>query len=168
MPRHYTDPTAILSRDLSGLAKRFWAKVRKTDDCWIWEGAATPLGYGVIRCGLGKESKNLYTTRVGWFLTHGYWPKADLCHKCDNPPCVRPDHLFEGTPKDNRLDAMRKGRLPIGENNGQSKLTPQQVAEIRRLYSSGKIGHNQLASKFGVSNCTISHVVRRLRWKHVD
>jgi hypothetical protein len=89
-----------------GLEERFWSKVIKTDTCWLWPGKGK--GYGWF----GDHRAH----RVAFFLTHKRLPKDKLiCHRCDNPRCVRPDHLFEGTYQDNAKDAYHKGKLKIME-----------------------------------------------------
>ena len=89
-------------------AESFWSRVDKSGDCWIWTGA-TRDGYGVIRRRLAPDSG---AHRVAWELTIGpIGPGLNVCHHCDVPLCVRPDHLFLGTQSDNLQDASRKGRL---------------------------------------------------------
>jgi hypothetical protein len=86
---------------------RFWSKVEKSDNCWIWIGAKTPEGYGRMRWMKGYE----YAHRISWVIQNG--TIADdlcVCHSCDNPSCVRPDHLFIGTIADNMHDRDTKGR----------------------------------------------------------
>src|SRR6267142_4399389 len=81
---------------------RFWANIRKTDSCWVWLKGKFPYGYGVVRC---PDGKGRPTHRVSWEMHFGHIPKDTLvCHHCDNPPCVRPDHLFLGTSLDNATD----------------------------------------------------------------
>lgn len=103
------------------LAVRFWAKVKKTDGCWLWRGAvhSDSFPYGLIsRSGGGIP---LRAHRVSWALHHGQIPPGlHVLHKCDNPRCVRPDHLFLGTPKDNSDDAKKKGRL-VAWNEGKPR-----------------------------------------------
>ena len=90
------------------LKERFWEKVDKTGNCWIWTAACMTNGYGQIWDG----SKDRGAHRISWILHNGPIPNnLHVLHKCDNPPCVRPDHLFLGTPIDNMLDAKAKGRL---------------------------------------------------------
>lgn len=92
------------------LATRFWARVQRAegDACWLWLGVKDRKGYGRITLG----TKNLKAHRVSFELANGRLDDGMLiCHRCDNPSCVRPDHLFAGTASDNMRDAVRKGRL---------------------------------------------------------
>jgi hypothetical protein len=86
---------------------RFWARVSRTDDCWEWQAYVKNNGYGVLRhCG-----RLWHAHRLAWLITHGELAdEAFVCHRCDNPRCVRPDHLFLGTHTDNMRDAWSKGR----------------------------------------------------------
>jgi len=89
------------------VAEKFWSKVKRSDDCWEWQGGKSPLGYGRVR----HEGKDWFAHRVAYYLIYGVHPgNLSVCHKCDNPPCVRPDHLFLGTRHDNMMDSARKGR----------------------------------------------------------
>lgn len=89
---------------------RFWSKVQKTDDCWLWRATRFPKGYGQIKI----KGRRRLAHRVAWELTNGPIPDGlQVCHHCDNPPCVRPDHLFLGTQSDNIQDAVSKGRMPF-------------------------------------------------------
>jgi hypothetical protein len=85
----------------------FWSKVNiDPDGCWGWSGAKSPRGYGVMTI----NNKKKIATHVSWWLETGDWPTAWMLHKCDNPPCIRPDHLFVGNQTDNMRDAHSKGR----------------------------------------------------------
>lgn len=147
------------------LEARFWEKVRKTEGCWLWEGASPgDRGYGTIRVG----DDNVGTHRVSWMLHYGPIPEGKIvCHHCDTPECVRPDHLFLGTEQDNIDDRDAKNRQARGETSGMSKLTDESVREIRRLRS---IGHTQqdIADRFGVSSVAVSCVLLGKTWKHVS
>lgn len=86
-----------------------------------------------------------------------------MCHRCDNPPCINPEHLFLGTRGDNNRDALAKGRTLNGENKIQHKLTDEQVGQIRSRYAAGGISQSSLASEFGVSQQLVSDLVRGTR-----
>lgn len=151
------------------IVERFWKKVRRAPGCWLWT-AAKRDGYGVIRAG-GHSRPFISAHRLSWMLFHGDIPGGLwVLHSCDNPPCVRPDHLFLGTVKDNVRDAWLKGRLPLprplpGELNGCAKLTWNQVKEIRGLYKTKNHTQDALSRMFGVSNQSISDIVRGASWK---
>lgn len=138
------------------LEGRFWAKVQKTEGCWLWTGAKNEHGYGRI----GLDHKAVQATHTSWFLAHGYWPRF-LCHSCDTPACVRPDHLFEGDHEINAADRDQKGRgKPFrgerirGEAISKAKLTEAAVKEIRRLRSQEGLTQRELARAFGVHSAS--------------
>ena len=147
-------------------AERFWPKVDKSagpDACWIWKGAVTSKwGYGCFLMG----GRVLGAHRVAWILTNGDPGELCVLHKCDNRVCVNPAHFFLGTKKDNSQDKMRKGRHPIGERAPQAKLTEAQVREIRALYRPGN--GRELGRRFGVKQSTISYIITRRHWAHVE
>jgi hypothetical protein len=143
------------------LALRFWSKVKKSNDCWTWT-AAKVRGYGIIRIA-GKDYR---AHRVSWELSYGPIPAGMfVCHRCDNPSCVRPDHLFLGTPMDNQVDARQKGRLKRarGERHGMSRLSDETMKAIVHEYLDGEISQSELAKKYGVCQHTVSHHVLRAR-----
>jgi len=149
-------------------SERFWKWVDKTDGCWIWKGVRPDERYGVFR----YRDENWYTHRFSWFLTYGYFPKQYILHKCDNPPCVRPDHLFEGTAKENTQDAIKKGRVPqIGRNNFKNliapmrKLTLEQANEIRRKYELGKVTMKQLGISYKVHESSIHLIINNKTYR---
>lgn len=147
------------------LAERFWPKVDKTPghgpwgDCHLWTGC-TSAGYGDI----SLDGRMVLAHRVAWFLETGEWPDPCALHRCDNPSCVNPAHLFEGTHADNSADKVAKGRgdAPRGERNGSAKLTTSAVAEIRALYPG--VTQRELASAYGVSQPAISRVLHHKQW----
>jgi hypothetical protein len=141
---------------------RFYSKIKLTqesDGCWEF----SQIG-GVHGCGYFHINRKTYrASRVAWRIFYGKWPTKWVLHKCDNPSCVRPDHLFEGTHRDNMQDASRKGRLPWGERNWNSRLTLSQVKQIIKLKS--KFKQAILGRYFGVKAKTISAIQRGTRWR---
>lgn len=150
------------------LAEHFWSKVQKTPACWLWQATRRPAGYGTYYI-------NRYPAlahRVAWELTYGPIPKGlHVCHSCDNPPCVRPEHLFLGSQTANLRDAHGKGRLVKtglpGDSNPAARLSTEDVLEIRRLAAAGPVNKKELGRRFGVSHTTIRGVIERKTWKHI-
>jgi len=147
------------------LAERFWAKVDKkgSDECWEWTAHRDKKGYGKINAG-GQRDRTFYAHRVSYELANGPILKGKfVCHYCDNPGCVNPRHLFSGTQKENIEDAIRKSRFPHGENTGSSKLTDQDVHEIRQMLSRD-ISQRVIAKKYEVNHSTISDIKTGKSW----
>jgi hypothetical protein len=148
---------------------RFWAKVDRRDpeECWPWKAVRDSRGYGVFWTG----EHNTKAHRFAWAEAHGRPPRADeaICHRCDNPPCCNPAHLFAGTWADNRADTVSKGRQARGSAWRHSKLTAATVREIRALYRPGDRdrGSTGLARRYGVDPSLINRVVRGELWKHI-
>jgi hypothetical protein len=155
------------------LAERFWPKVRKTDGCWFWTGAQSKSGsrtakpYGQLSVGWKRRSHKLKAHRVAWELTHGPVPDSFVvCHRCDQPLCVRPDHLFLGTAADNSADMVAKGRMSQGERHTRTKLTMAVVRDIRaRSFGPGELA--TLARLLGVSRSTLYLIRKGKNWKGV-
>jgi len=138
---------------------RFFSKVNissKPGGCWIWTGAKGRRGYGRFWT---EHRKSIAAHRFSYETFVGSIPMGlFVCHHCDNPPCVRPDHLFIGTRSDNIQDSIKKGRFSSGENHVMCKLSDNQVAEIRELRSQGMI-ITKLATRFQVSKSLIGLIV---------
>lgn len=150
--------------------ENFWNKVSKAPHpkgCWEWTANRHYKGYGLF--GFGRKTHK--THRVAYRLTKGEIPDGiQVCHHCDNPPCVNPEHLFLGTNKQNSDDMMAKGRnKPLkGEaNKGGGKLTWENVREIRALRATG-LSQQSIADKFAVSQPMIGLIVRGEKWKEED
>lgn len=129
-----------MARAILPVAQRFWAKVQKGDGCWVWTAPVNSSGYGYFRVDI--ERPYVLAHRFAYELTFGPVPDGlFVCHQCDNPPCVRPDHLFAGTNADNMRDAFRKGRLKVPDGSAGRKprarclhghaLTPENVITWR-------------------------------------
>ncbi len=129
--------------------------------CWEWQGCRTTKGYGWIRRS-GTPRKMLRTHRAMWEIVFSSIPKG-LCvlHRCDNPPCVKPAHLFLGTSKDNMVDKVVKGRSLKGENHVNSKLTWDQVRSIRADARSCL----EVGSEYEISSSQVSNIKRNKQWK---
>ena len=150
-------------------AARFWAKVRKKspDECWEWQGKRRADGYGTLL------RRSVRAHRVAWELTNGPIPPAlDVCHKCDNPGCVNPSHLFVGTAKDNLQDASAKGRLKgrrvlRGSSHGMAKLNEINVHEVRRLHMQGW-SFTKIGAFFRISPATAHRAATGRSWRHLE
>ena len=103
-----------------------------------------------------------------WLITHHNLPEdMSICHKCDNPLCVNPDHLFLGTHRDNMMDAKKKQRFARGEKTAQAKLKDNHVREIKRLYKEGGLTQVELSKIFKVDKAGISRIISGKLWAHV-
>lgn len=147
----------------------FSTHVERSEGCWRWTGALDDKGYGVSSR-RGVKPKKIRANRHAWLLNVGPIPDGlHVLHKCDNPPCVRPDHLFLGTNTDNCRDKIAKGReaahVRKGAGHWASKLTKQDVIAVRFLLA---MGHRKvdLARAFGVSGTAIRYVEIGKNWGH--
>lgn len=138
---------------------------RKPNGCIEWTGYRSPKGYGEIKV----DGKMVKTHRQAWMLSGGPIPPGmQVLHRCDNPPCVNPDHLFLGTNLDNVADRVEKGRSArlLGERATSAKLTEADVRAIRRMASLG-MTNMEIAAEFNVSNQNVSQIVLRRTWKEI-
>lgn len=132
----------------------------KQDSCWLWTGCKDKDGYGQLFFG----SKKYRSHRVAYEVYKGTIDAhLMVCHTCDNPSCVNPEHLFLGTCKDNLEDASRKRRMSEGQRNGKAKLTTLQVSEIR----ASTIGSSELARYYGVDRHQISRIRNNQSWREL-
>jgi hypothetical protein len=140
----------------------FWSRVKKTDGCWEYTGGKSPKGYGWVYVGMRKGKMHyMRANRLSWIYCHGEIPEGMLvCHKCDNPSCVRPDHLFLGTHKDNYADSQQKQRHSHGARNGNTKLNEADVEVIRELYRLG-VYQRTIAALYGIRQSSAWAVIHR-------
>ena len=161
----------------TGQMDRFWSKVAKSDGCWEWTASRLPQGYGQF----WDKGKMRRASRIAWELTNGPIPPGlHVCHRCDNPPCVRPSHLFLGTHQENMADRESKGRTPprppqprperrargAAHPRTATKLDGSRVRGIRALAAVGVV-QTDLANWYGVDQAAISRIVTRRNWRHV-
>lgn len=172
----------------------FWKRVKKTDSCWIWLGAFGKYGYGLT----SYKSKTKRAHRLAYELTYGVDPgQLCVCHSCDNPACVRPDHLWIGTHADNHNDMKRKGRnkkgdahwtrvmpekvkrgdnsyqrrhpewLARGERHGNARMTNAMVLKMRRMRNDTGASFGVIGNRFGLSRAAVFAAVTGKTWRHV-
>lgn len=160
---HITVPGRGASFGSVPLDQRFWAKVVKSESCWNWRGS-TNRGRGTINI----NGRPKFASVISWELAFGKVPYGlVVCHKCDNPLCVRPDHLFLGTQRDNVHDAISKGRLKNppayrAEKSPTAKLNWKIVREIRRNKTDTL---SALAKRYGVCIATVGNIKNNKVWK---
>lgn len=142
-------------------------------DCWEWRGTKNDAGYGFISDEGGRSTGNIRAHRLSYQIFYNTKLKSEefVCHSCDNPSCVNPDHLFVGSHMDNMMDMISKGRLktpPVrrGESSNLAKLKEREIHRIRHLYANG-LSSTQVGQIFSVSRHTILAIINRKTWKHV-
>ena len=136
-----------------------WFSFAGPPGCWEWTGAKTTSGYGKLHDGSNRRAHRAIFEALNGKLDAG----MIVMHICNNPICVRPDHLRAGTHRDNTQDKWSKGRGKIRE--GQAKITKQDAEDIRRVYATGTVFQKDLAAKYGLSQTAISRVIHNRSWK---
>lgn len=166
--------------------ERFFSRVTEPtnpDDCWLWNSLKTKSGYGHFAVRQAGRSRKFRVHRMSYRMHYGPFDESlYVCHRCDTPLCVNPDHLFLGTALTNNRDSVSKGRRPRGDwhhahtkpelvlrgsRHGRARLTDQQVLDIRSTFALGKATTAELAEQFGVNSGTIHFVVKGQTWKHL-
>jgi len=147
------------------LKERFYSKfiINNENGCWEWAANRYPKGYGCFKL----NGKSNVAHRISYEIHVGkIQDKMVICHKCDNPCCVNPDHLFMGTQKQNLLDRDIKGRSIIGEKNGRCILNEKDIPIIKSLLLE-KVDQRDIAKQFGVAQTTISSIKLNKSWSHL-
>lgn len=151
---------------MTKLEKRFWSKVRKADSCWEWIASVNQDGYGSFRLG-GRMDR---AHRVSWMLAGNVIPPGvHVLHRCDNPKCVNPSHLFLGTNADNVADRVSKGRSSSGkaEGHGRAKLRAVDIPVIRKRLVQGDY-QKDIARDYGVTQPCVGYLARGVTWRAVQ
>lgn len=151
------------------IATRFFKYVEQSifGPCWEWKGPKDSHGYGTLNVGCFKKTRHKKAHRIAYQIFIGDFDESlFVCHKCDNPGCVNPAHLFLGTHIDNERDKCEKNRQQKGSKHWNSKLTEKDIINIRKLYAN-KISQIEISRRFQVSQGCISRIVRMEDWKHV-
>lgn len=153
---------------------RFWSRVDRSGptlreelgQCWICTSAKDKDGYARIYSNM--KHNNVCAHRLAWEIIRGAIPENMLVlHKCDNPACVRPEHLFLGSQAENMNDKTTKVRQARGERHGMSVIGPDDVREIRRLEGTG-LTQSEIASRFGLQQTQVWRILRGKSWRHVS
>ena len=136
------------------------------NECWVWQGAKLPKGYGFLK--IPRTRRQIYAHRLSYLINVGEIPeRMNVLHRCDNPACVNPAHLFIGSHKDNSQDMAAKDRHLRGERNTEAVLTARDVLQIKKLLAMNEFSQKRIGMMFGVAQITISRIHRGLRWKHI-
>jgi hypothetical protein len=147
---------------------RLWARVTLSDapdGCSEWTGSRDVNGYGRV----GYKQVPVLAHRLAWELANGPIPDGlYVLHRCDNPPCVRLDHLSLGTQQDNMRDTVVRGRHVQGDRVGTAKLTEADVVAILQRYADGGVTQKALGAEFGVRQSQIQAIVNGRAWKHLQ
>lgn len=163
---HATDAAKSTKFRKRPLPEVFWERTDRSGECWEWQGRIGPYGYGLVN--LGWRGTVMFAHRFAFDVSRGCdIPDGFMvCHRCDNRKCVRPDHLFLGTAKDNNVDKMLKGRglsprpHVAGEHNHQAKINDAQRDEICRRYAAGGVLQRELAAEFGLTQTRVSQILQ--------
>lgn len=148
---------------------RFWQKVivKGPEDCWEWQAASDTFGYGNFWSG----TKHIKSHRFSWEIKNGEINNRDICvcHKCDNPKCVNPNHLFLGSKAENNRDMKQKGRYHLnkGEKHSRHIVNEKQVLDIRKLRQNTSMTYRNIGKLYGLTAAGVYGIIKRLNWKDV-
>lgn len=152
---------------LNNSPEELWenVEIKSKDECWNYKGPKLSGGYGLFIL----NGKRIVASRLAYELSFGRIPDGmQVCHRCDNPPCCNPHHLFIGTSKDNAIDKIKKGRGVDnkGDRHGMAKLSTSSITDIIEMKKNG-ITQTEISKSLSVNQSTISRIVNGLRWRHL-
>lgn len=157
------NPKHLLLTDI----EKFWFQVNKTESCWNWKASKDGGGYGIcVTHKYGRDKAH----RISYKEFYGRIPEGMfVCHTCDNPACVNPQHLFLGTNQDNINDKVIKNRQSrlYGKANGRATMSKESVIALRDDYSSGKYSYRDLVIKYGIKQTQVARIIKRESWSWV-
>ena len=174
MPGYTRTIATVVPQEADARARfesRFWAKVERSEWCWLWTACTNANGYGWFSMP-GKHGGSRLAHRIAFELVNGpIEPGRGVLHRCDTPACVRPEHLYAGGPSENTSDMWDRGRAnrepKRGEASNFAVLSGPAVTEIRALYAAGAASQKELAQQFGVTWQAIASIVHRRTWRHL-
>lgn len=152
---------------IGGIPDRVVNKITLSHNgCWEWNGATNSYGYGVV--GVGRRSEGTAKVhRYVWEHFNGQIPDGlHVLHRCDNPPCCNPDHLFLGNDADNVADKISKGRQPRGSDFSRSNLVDRNIRQMFELQEQGWL-QREISEYYGISRRNVGHILSRTKWAHV-
>jgi hypothetical protein len=163
--RHLPIPKSVDAPEFKAL---FWSRVKQGDGCWEWVGYKK-RGYGSTRA--PKSRAQFFAHRVAYYLANGADPdEMEVCHTCDNPACVRPDHLFLGTQADNMADKIAKGRHRSGPSkggqNGNAKLSEADARLVIEAIMAGE-SNTAISQRYPIGHTLVSRIRTGKAWRHV-
>ena len=148
--------------------ERFYRYINKTDNCWLWVGGKNKAGYGTFHLGKGKQAAHRvsYQLHIGPIPESDEYHKTSVCHKCDNPSCVNPDHLFLGSHSDNMKDMVKKERN-IGYKSGGENINSSITDEIAKEIKYGNFSYSKRPKHIDIGKSAFYSIRRGETWKHI-
>lgn len=147
------------------MKRAYESNVIRCDGCWRWSGARHGFGYGRVHL---RKGVKVSAHRMSWILHNGPIPDGQcVLHRCDNPECTNPDHLFLGSNADNTADMKSKNRHMFGESHRGSKVTEEMIPQIIRDWIPRRFTRKMVAQKYGISVNQVGNIIKGRQWTHI-